>query len=149
MGEFENLGMIMGKKRFSGVTEDDLLEVAKEILHICENERIFAFYGNLGAGKTTLIKRLCSVLGVAESVSSPTFNLVNVYDGEEEEIYHFDFYRIKDEMEALNIGAQEYFDSGAYCFIEWPEKIPLLLPEEAVKIQLEIVDSSYREITIS
>jgi tRNA threonylcarbamoyladenosine biosynthesis protein TsaE len=119
-----------------------MLQVAEEILSSCENERIFAFYGNLGAGKTTLIKRFCSLLGVEEAVSSPTFNLVNVYEGEEYEIYHFDFYRIKDEMEALGIGAQEYFDSGEYCLIEWPERIPNLLPEEAVTIQIEILDSS-------
>jgi tRNA threonylcarbamoyladenosine biosynthesis protein TsaE len=128
--------------QFPSITEADMLQVAEEILSSCENERIFAFYGNLGAGKTTLIKRFCSLLGVEEAVSSPTFNLVNVYEGEEYEIYHFDFYRIKDEMEALGIGAQEYFDSGEYCLIEWPERIPNLLPEEAVTIQIEILDSS-------
>lgn len=134
--------------QFPSVTEADLFQVAQEILSACENERIFAFYGNLGAGKTTLIKRFCSLLGVEEAVSSPTFNLVNVYEGEEYEIYHFDFYRIKDEMEALGIGAQEYFDSEEYCFIEWPERIPNLLPEEAVTIQIEIVDS-YRDILVN
>jgi len=128
--------------QFPSITEADMLQVAEEILSSCENERIFAFYGNLGAGKTTLIKRFCSLLGVEEAVSSPTFNLVNVYEGEEYEIYHFDFYRIKDEMEALGIGAQEYFDSGEYCLIEWPERIANLLPEEAVTIQIEILDSS-------
>jgi tRNA threonylcarbamoyladenosine biosynthesis protein TsaE len=128
--------------QFPSITEADMLQVAEEILSSCENERSFAFYGNLGAGKTTLIKRFCSLLGVEEAVSSPTFNLVNVYEGEEYEIYHFDFYRIKDEMEALGIGAQEYFDSGEYCLIEWPERIPNLLPEEAVTIQIEILDSS-------
>jgi len=138
----------MKKLSFSAITIEDLLRVAQEILASCENDRIFAFYGDLGAGKTTLIKRLCSLLGVEERVSSPTFNLVNVYEGENEDIYHFDFYRIKDEMEALGIGAQEYFDSGEYCFIEWPEKIPNFLPEEAIHIQLEIVDSYSRDILI-
>lgn len=133
---------------FPAITEADLPRVAQEILAVCENDRIFAFYGNLGAGKTTLIKRLCSLLGVDEMVNSPTFNLVNVYEGEDDDVYHFDFYRIKDEMEALGIGAQEYFDSGAYCFIEWPEKIPNFLPEEAIHIQLKIVDSYSRDILI-
>ena len=139
----------MEKMSFTQVTEAALEQVAEEILTTCENDRIFAFYGNLGAGKTTLIKRFCRFLGVEEAVSSPTFNLVNVYEGEADEIYHFDFYRIKNEEEALGMGAQEYFDSGEYCFIEWPEKIPDLLPEEAVSIRLEIVDSSYRDIIVS
>ncbi len=139
----------MENTTFSAIPEARLMRVAEEILATCENDRIFAFYGDLGAGKTALIKRMCSLLGVEEAVSSPTFNLVNVYDGAGEDIYHFDFYRIKDEKEALGIGAEEYFDSGAYCFIEWPERIPELLPEDAVRIQIEIVDSSCRDIILS
>jgi len=133
---------------FPKVNQSSLPDVAEQTLEACKNDRIFAFYGNLGAGKTTLIKRFCEQLGVEDHVSSPTFGLVNSYEGDEEEIHHFDFYRIKQEMEAWDIGFQEYVDSGAYCFIEWPEKIPNLLPEEAVKIQLEIVDSSHRHITV-
>ncbi len=132
----------------SSEKESDNLRIAKKILDFCKNARVFAFYGNLGAGKTTLIKRFCETLGVTEAVTSPTFNLVNEYLGESETIYHFDFYRIKSEIEAYDIGIEEYLDSGAYCFIEWPEKIPGLLPPEAVSIYIEVTDSQRRDIEI-
>lgn len=87
-------------------------------------------------GKTTLIKELCKQLGVVENVSSPTFSIVNEYEAKEEKIYHFDFYRLKDEQEAFDLGYEEYFYSGNYCFVEWPEKIENLLPENAVSISI-------------
>ena len=105
-------------------------------------------YGPMGAGKTTFIKYLCEQLGVKDSTSSPTFSIVNEYDSDNGLIYHFDFYRIKDEQEAFDFGYEEYFYSGAYCFIEWPEKIPNLLPEEAKEIQISIVDPDTRKISI-
>jgi len=118
------------------LTEADYLSLAKEILNTCRNDRIFAFYGHLGAGKTTLIKRFCEALDLEVTVTSPTFNLVNEYHRDEYVVYHFDFYRIKSEIEAYDMGCNEYFDSGSYCFIEWPELIPTLLPSDAIQIRI-------------
>ncbi|MCL4153364.1 UNVERIFIED_CONTAM: hypothetical protein GTU68_035339, partial [Idotea baltica] len=126
----------MPQKTYESHSETDNIHIAKNILAVCNNVRIFAFYGDLGAGKTTLIKRFCEYLGVKETVTSPTFTLVNEYAGEDSIVYHFDFYRIKTEIEAYDIGSEEYFDSGAYIFIEWPEKIPSLLPSDSVTIRL-------------
>ena len=116
----------------------DLPVVAKNILNSFPDRRIFALYGEMGAGKTTLIKAFCKELEVVDSVSSPTFALVYEYKTAGDSlVYHFDFYRIKDEREALEIGVEEYFNSGHYCFLEWPEKIINLLPEEIVKVCLQ------------
>jgi tRNA threonylcarbamoyladenosine biosynthesis protein TsaE len=139
----------MPTQKFLSKSEADNPAIAREILEACKNQRVFAFYGDLGAGKTTLIKSLCEALGVQEEVTSPTFNLISEYEGEQYLVYHFDFYRIKNEEEAFALGVEEYFDSGEYCLIEWPERIPQLLPEEAVRIQLEIVDSQKRDITLT
>jgi tRNA threonylcarbamoyladenosine biosynthesis protein TsaE len=130
-------------------SEAENLEVAKKILKSCKNMKIFALYGYLGAGKTTLIKSFCEALGVTGLVTSPTFNLVNEYQGEESVVYHFDFYRIKDETEAYDIGSDEYFDSEGYCFIEWPEKIPTLLPPEAVEIHIHVGENESRQIDVT
>src|SRR3984885_8559953 len=102
----------------------------------------------MGAGKTTLIKALCESLGTAEPVTSPTFSIVNEYEGAGNKIFHFDFYRLKNETEALDMGYEEYFYSGAYCFIEWPEKIPNLLPEHYISIRIEVTDENSRQITV-
>ena len=102
----------------------------------------------MGAGKTTLIKALCESLGTAEPVTSPTFSIVNEYIGESRKIYHFDFYRLKNQTEALDLGYEEYFYSGAYCFIEWPEKIPDLLPEHYISVQIQVTGNNSRQITI-
>jgi len=101
----------------------------------------------MGAGKTTLIKAICEYLGVTEPATSPTFSIVNEYEGRDERIFHFDFYRLKNETEALDMGYEEYFYSGAYCFIEWPEKIPNLLPEHYVSIKIEVTGDNSRQIT--
>lgn len=99
-------------------------EVAKQFINQMGEDKIFAFYGKLGAGKTTLIKGICKELGVKEMVNSPTFSMINEYETKEEEIiYHFDCYRINKIQEALDIGAEDYFYSGKLCFIEWPENI--------------------------
>lgn len=127
---------------------EDLDTVAQKVLAACKAERIFAFFGDLGAGKTTLIQHICKILGVNEPVTSPTFNLVNEYAGLSEQIYHFDFYRITDEQEAYDIGADEYIDSGAYVLIEWPERIPSLLPEDAVHVLLTVTENNSRNITL-
>lgn len=93
--------------------------------------------GDLGAGKTTLIKEICRTLGVTDEVSSPTFAIINEYLAVDEPLYHFDFYRLKDEQEAIDIGVMEYFDSGVYCFIEWPQKVENILPDELLVIAIE------------
>lgn len=126
----------------------ELPSVASAIIKHSDNSRIFLFYGDMGAGKTTLIKALCEYLGTVEPVTSPTFSIVNEYAGSDNKIYHFDFYRLKNETEALDMGYEEYFYSDAYCFIEWPEKIAGLLPEHYVSIQLKVIDHNSRQIII-
>ncbi len=109
---------------------------AEKILHACPNDRIFAIYGPLGAGKTTLVKGFAEVLGSKDIVNSPTFSIVNEYDSPHGSIFHFDFYRIKHLEEVYDLGYEEYFFSGDYCFVEWPELIGPLIPEEAVLIRI-------------
>jgi tRNA threonylcarbamoyladenosine biosynthesis protein TsaE len=124
----------------------DLEKTGKELLEAYPKERIYAFVGKMGAGKTTFIKALCCSLGVEEEVSSPTFSLVNEYRGSvEKTIFHFDFYRIETETEAYDIGLEEYLDSGNYCFIEWPDKIDSLLPRSFVLIKIKELEGK-REI---
>ena len=112
---------------------------ALDILQATEPHRVFAFDGQMGAGKTTFIKSLCEQMGTDDVVNSPTFAIVNVYDIDQPyrgEVYHFDCYRLKDIREAIDFGAEEYLYSGNYCFIEWPEKIETLLPEDTVWIKI-------------
>lgn len=116
----------------------DLDEVAKALIEAFQKPRVVLFYGEMGAGKTTFIKAICKALGVTDEVQSPTFALVNEYfDNDQHPVYHFDFYRINSEEEALDIGLYEYLDSGRWCFLEWPEKIASLLPNDVVKVYLE------------
>lgn len=112
----------------------------KELLKNFSSCRVFAFYGEMGAGKTTIIKEICRQLGVKENeMSSPTFALINEYRSAEGiQVFHFDFYRIKDEAEVFDLGYEDYFYSGNYCFIEWPEKIPNILPANCVKVQIKV-----------
>lgn len=103
----------------------------------------------MGAGKTTLIKEICKQLGVEDNISSPTFSLVNEYETKNGELaYHFDFYRITDEEEALDIGIEDYFYSGNWCFIEWPENVENLLPLDAVEIHITILEDGKRNIQL-
>lgn len=116
---------------------DQLPDVARRLFDAFPDERFFAFFGPMGVGKTTLIKELCAQLGVEQNVCSPTFAIVNEYsDAEGEPIYHFDFYRIKNLDEAYDIGYEEYFYSGYYCFTEWTEKIEPLLPDHYLRIDI-------------
>ncbi|MGV3509405.1 MAG: tRNA (adenosine(37)-N6)-threonylcarbamoyltransferase complex ATPase subunit type 1 TsaE [Sphingobacteriaceae bacterium] len=124
----------------------DLPGAAKQILEFADKERVFLFYGEMGAGKTTLIKALCQELEVEDAVSSPTFAIVNEYSGVNGTVYHFDFYRIKNESEALDLGYEDYLYSGNYCFIEWPEKIQSLLPNEFVELKLQETSVNERVI---
>jgi tRNA threonylcarbamoyladenosine biosynthesis protein TsaE len=117
---------------------DELTEVSKTILNCLEGKSIVIFKGEMGAGKTTSIKNICNFLGVKDAVSSPTFSLVNEYEGKQGAvIYHFDFYRIEEEEEALDIGCEDYFESGHLCLIEWPERIESLLPEERLEVEIK------------
>ena len=123
---------------------------AKEFIDAMKGRRIFAFYGSMGTGKTTLIKSICEAMGVEDAINSPTFAIVNEYeDREGETIYHFDFYRIKSIAEVYNMGYEEYLYSDAYCFIEWPELIEELLPEETTKVYINEESDGTRTVTIT
>ena len=113
-------------------------EAAKEFTQQISNRTVFAFRGKMGAGKTTFIKAVCEELGVSETVNSPSFAIINVYESDTtgETIYHFDFYRINSLQEAINIGSEDYLNSGSLCFIEWPEKIEPLLPGDTVWVEI-------------
>jgi len=127
-------------------SEKELPEVAKKALELAGEKKVFAFYGAMGVGKTTFIRALCQELGVSGIVNSPTFAIVNEYTAPENEIiYHFDFYRIEHPEEAFDLGYEEYFYSGNYCFIEWPEKIENLLPEYVFSIKIDILGNQKRE----
>jgi len=108
---------------------------------------IFLFYGEMGVGKTTLINAIAKQLGVTHKTSSPTFSLVNEYEGNAKSIFHFDFYRLENEEEALDIGLEEYLSGNSYIFIEWPEKIASYLPKNCKKVYLEAIDVKQRKIT--
>ena len=124
---------------------------ALELLKACAPRKVFAFDGPMGAGKTTFIKKLCEEMGTMDVVNSPTFAIVNVYDVEQPyrgEVYHFDCYRLTELREALDLGAEEYLYSGNYCFIEWPEKIEALLPEETVWVKIVPMPNGDRRLEI-
>ena len=123
------------EKKFDNIAV--LPHVARELIESFPEERLFAFFGKMGVGKTTLIKELCAYLGVEDNVCSPTFAIVNAYqtiDGSP--VYHFDFYRLKSVAEAYDIGYEEYFYSGEYCFTEWTEKVEELLPDHYVRVEI-------------
>lgn len=126
---------------------DKIDEAAREFIEGMGDNTIFAFYGKMGAGKTTFIKAICEALGVQDVINSPTFAIVNEYmAGNGEPIYHFDFYRIKKEQEVLDIGYEDYIYSDCLCFMEWPELIEDLLPEDAVKVTIEEKEDGSRII---
>ncbi|MBC7655223.1 MAG: tRNA (adenosine(37)-N6)-threonylcarbamoyltransferase complex ATPase subunit type 1 TsaE [Oligoflexus sp.] len=135
------------KVEVAGLAE--LEAAAKKILQKAKEEKIFLFYGSMGAGKTTLINKLCELLGTKDHTSSPTFSIVNEYELENGSIYHFDFYRLKNQNEAFDMGYEDYLYSGNYCFVEWPEKIADLLPEHYVKVEIKVLSEVDREIELS
>lgn len=127
---------------------ESLAAAAQQFVGAMGERRVFAFYGKMGAGKTTFIKAICEALGVEDVVTSPTFAIVNEYKAIRGAMYHFDFYRIKNLREAYDIGCEEYFYSGCPCFIEWPELIEELLPEDTVKVSIEVQEDGSRIVSL-
>ncbi len=130
---------------------DHIHEAAAEFIATMDDRTVFAFEGSMGAGKTTFIKAICEKLGVEDVINSPTFSIINEYRSciTGELIYHFDFYRINKISEAYDIGTEDYFHSGALCFIEWPEKVQELLPEDTVHINISEQPEGSRMVTIN
>lgn len=129
-------------------TEKDIDRAAREFLDAADGRRLIAFHAPMGAGKTTFTSALCRALGVSDDVSSPTFSIINEYrDAHDRPVYHFDFYRIDSEAQALDLGLDEYFDSGALCLMEWPENAEAFLPEETLHVRITVADDGSRIIT--
>lgn len=127
--------------------EEDIKQAAQQFVDAMGENTVFAFYGRMGAGKTTFIKAVCEQMGVQDTVTSPTFAIVNEYEAANgRPIYHFDFYRIKKVSEAYDMGCEEYFYSGHPCFIEWPELIEEVLPEETVSVTIEAQPNGERRL---
>lgn len=127
--------------------EEDIKQAALQFVDAMGENTVFAFYGKMGAGKTTFIKAVCEQMGVEDTVTSPTFAIVNEYEAANgRPIYHFDFYRIKKVSEAYDMGCEEYFYSGHPCFIEWPELIEEVLPEETVNVTIEALPDGERRL---
>ena len=127
---------------------EDIKRAASEFVALIGERRIFAFYGHMGAGKTTFIKAICEELGVTDAVSSPTFAIVNEYASTMGSIYHFDFYRIKRSSEVLDLGFEDYAYSGNLCLMEWPELIEEFLPEETVGVHIEEIEGGKRRVMV-
>lgn len=133
---------------------DNIREAARQFIENIGDHRVFAFYGKMGAGKTTFIKAICEELGVEDVITSPTFAIVNEYTSQSslltpnDSIFHFDFYRIKKLEEVYDMGFEDYFYSGSLCFIEWPELIEEVLPDDAVKVTIEENADSTRSVKL-
>ena len=130
---------------------DGIRQTAQQFIDAMGDYSVFAFYGEMGAGKTTFINAICAELGVDDVTNSPSFSIVNEYRSETtaELIYHFDFYRLEDEREAEDIGVDDYFESGAVCLIEWPERIDNLLPDHTVRVDIAVNDDDSRTVTLT
>jgi tRNA threonylcarbamoyladenosine biosynthesis protein TsaE len=126
---------------------NNIQQPARQFINLFDRYSVFAFYGSMGAGKTTFIKAVCEILGVKDTVNSPTFSIINEYEAADGRVlYHFDCYRINKLQEAIDLGAEDYFYSGKICFIEWPEKIEALLPDSTVKVNIQEIENGIREI---
>lgn len=133
---------------FNVLSLDDIDLVAQDFIAVMGDHKLFAFYGEMGAGKTTFIKALCDALGVIDVVNSPTFAIANDYETHSgNHIYHFDFYRLKTPQEALDFGVEDYFYSGCICFMEWPEQIGDLLPSDSVAVKITVNVNGSRTIS--
>lgn len=142
----------MSNKIIEIASLEALPEAANEFVKAMDDYTVFAFYGEMGAGKTTFINALCKALGVEDDVTnSPSFSIINEYrsDSTAELIYHFDCYRLQNEGEAEDIGVEDYFESGAVCLIEWPERIIDLLPDDTVRVDLVEADDGHRTMTLT
>ena len=129
---------------------EHIREAAREFIEHIGDRRVFAFYGKMGAGKTTFVKAICEELGVNDVITSPTFAIINEYtSAKDDTIFHFDFYRIKKLEEVYDMGYEDYFYSGALCFIEWPELIEEILPDDAVRVSITEQDDGSRIVTFS
>jgi tRNA threonylcarbamoyladenosine biosynthesis protein TsaE len=134
-------------KTFLIANLDQMDKIALEVLQLFPEQRLFAFWGAMGVGKTTFVKAICKALKIDDTVNSPSFAIVNEYvTPNSESVYHFDFYRIKQPAEAYDMGYEDYLYSGAYCFLEWPEKIEELLPETRVDLRFELNDDNTRTL---
>ena len=131
-------------KRLEIGSLSDLKYVAQEVVESLDGRTVVLLRGEMGAGKTTLISRIAAYLGAEDVVTSPTFALVNQYEGRECRIFHFDFYRIEEIEEVFDLGYEEYFYSGDLCFVEWPEKIEPLLPDDAMTVRITVGDDEHR-----
>ncbi len=138
---------LVAKEHRIAFSQGEIGGLAKKLIKMGERQSVWILRGPMGVGKTTLVKALVAERGIVENVTSPTFSIVNEYqDMNGQPIYHFDFYRIKNEAEAFDIGTEEYFDSGNWCLVEWPEKIPSLLTMNYFELQLDIIDEQTRLI---
>ncbi|MCQ2192492.1 MAG: tRNA (adenosine(37)-N6)-threonylcarbamoyltransferase complex ATPase subunit type 1 TsaE [Paludibacteraceae bacterium] len=128
---------------------DKISEAAAQFIEKMGDNKVFVFYGSMGAGKTTFIKSVCEQMGVTDVINSPTFAIVNEYEsGKGEPIYHFDFYRINKEEEAYDFGYEDYFYSGNVCFIEWPEMVKNLIPEDAIEVHINENEDGSRTVKV-
>jgi tRNA threonylcarbamoyladenosine biosynthesis protein TsaE len=132
-----------------GIGLAGLHQTASQLLNLAAGNKIWLIEGDMGAGKTTLIKTICDLLGVEDLVNSPTFSIINEYKSATEPIYHFDFYRVRTLQEALQAGVEDYFYSGHYCFIEWPELIMAVLPTSYLNLNIEVVGDEIRKYKLS
>lgn len=129
-------------------TLDEIESAASEIIKAFDGRKIVRFIGEMGAGKTTMIKSLCKLLGVDEDVTSPTFAIVNEYEGAGCRVFHFDFYRVKNQQEAIDLGLSDYFYSGEYVFMEWPQLVDDFMPDDVVTLTIKEIDPTKRHATV-
>lgn len=131
-------------------TLDQINQIAETLLKEYGNYKVFAFHGEMGAGKTTFIHALCEELKIADTISSPTFSIINQYKTTDEQtVYHMDLYRIKDENEAINAGVEDCLFSGNYCFVEWPEKAPAVFPDDTLHVTITSINDNTRKLKIN
>ncbi|MEO9872688.1 tRNA (adenosine(37)-N6)-threonylcarbamoyltransferase complex ATPase subunit type 1 TsaE [Ekhidna sp.] len=128
--------------------EDELQEVARKLVSNFGDIKVWCFYAEMGTGKTTLTKKICKEIGVEDEMSSPTFSIINEYQTNKgKDVYHFDFYRLKDLKEAVDVGVEDYLFSGNFCLLEWPQIIEPLLPDEYLQINIKLVGDNTRSLT--
>ena len=132
-----------------GIGLKNLEQTARDIINAGKDNKIWLFKGEMGSGKTTLIKAICTILGVEDLVTSPTFSIVNEYKQGDATLYHFDFYRIKNLAEATELGIEDYFYSNSYCFIEWPEVVSNIIPPQFMEIRIEVGEGESRNYKLA